>query len=73
MAAEASADAQFPVYLALAKLALEFSYEWFLKVKKLSLTFVLKQTIYLIIQRKYYIHKPAHQTCLRAFSHQCSV
>ncbi|XP_066910359.1 protein sel-1 homolog 1-like isoform X2 [Clytia hemisphaerica] len=31
MAAEASVDAQFPVYLALAKLALEFSYEWLMK------------------------------------------
>jgi len=33
MSAEANVDAQFPVYLALTKLALEFGMEWLLKVK----------------------------------------
>ena len=33
MAAEASPDAQFPVYLALVKLAFEFSVEWLGKVR----------------------------------------
>ena len=60
MAAEASADAQFPVYLALIKLAFEFSIDWLGKVNLfyilLMFTYVFESTnVY-----KYFFYSKAY-------------
>ena len=53
MAAEASADAQFPVYLALIKLAFEFSIDW---LGKVNLFYILLTFTYQCLNRLTFIN-----------------